>query len=336
MVNFPVSESTAHPWAAVLDHALAATDVSFVLTDATAPGAPIVWVNDAFTRTTGYLREEVLGHSPRLLQGPGTDPDAVRALAEATGTGRPTTVTLLNYRRDGRPFWNQMSVSPVHDDEGRLTHWLGVQVDVTERVEEQERQNRAVLAERRRGTGLELVAQVSDLLADLDDPHTLRDIADLLMHDVVTWAGFFLDDGGLRPAEGVDLIEGPTSHRRRHGPPPQSTVHQQALGLADAGAAVEAPADPVQLLLEGAVEGPVQLDVTRAGVDPRTAAGWLAAHLRPVLADLPGSPTTVTVLPVSGRRRALGVLAAVVAPPRRHPRGAPAQHAPHHRAPNRL
>ncbi len=329
MVNFPASDSRpvggSHGGSVVgavggeglLGRALAATDVSFVVTDALAPGEPIVWVNDAFTRTTGYPRDEVLGRSPRLLQGPGTDPEAAQALADATAAGRSTTVTLLHYRRDGRPFWNQMSVSPVHDDDGRLTHWLGIQVDVTGRVEEEERQTRVALAERRRGAGLGLVAQVSDLLADLDDPHTLRDIADLLMHHVVAWAGFFLDDGGLRVAESVDLTEGPTSHRRRHGPSPARTVHQEALELESAGAAVEAPPDPVQQVLDGTVEGPVEVDLARAGPDARTAAGWLAHHLGPVLGALPGAPTTVTVLPVPGRRRALGVLVAVVAPPLR-------------------
>ena len=317
MVNFAASDSPPHPWGDLLDRALAATDVSFMVTDACAPGDPIVWVNEGFTRTTGYAQHEVLGRGADLLHGPGTDAAAVRNLADAMAGGRPSTVTLLSYRRDGTAFWNQMSVSPVRDDAGRPTHWLAVQVDVTERVEEQERQARAAVAERRRGAGLGLVAQVSDLLADLDDPHTLRDIADLLMHDVVAWAGFFLDDGGLRVAEGVDLLAGPTSHRRRHGPAPARTVHQQTLDLADAGAAVEAAPDPVQQLLDGTVDGPVTLDVTRAGADPRTAAGWLAEHLRPILAGLPGSPTTVSVLPVPGRRRALGVLVAVLAPPLR-------------------
>jgi PAS domain S-box-containing protein len=301
--------------AELLGRGLAATDVSVVVTDARAPGEPIVWVIDAFARITGYAREEVLGRSARLLQGPGTDPDAARVLADGTAAGRAVTVTVLHYRRDGRPFWNQTSVSPIHDDDGRLTHSLGILVDVTGQVEAGERHHRAAAAERRRGTGLGLVAQVSDLLADLDDPHTLRDIADLLMHRVVAWAGFFLDDGGLRVAEGVDLTDGPTSHRRRHGPAPERTVHQQALELESAGAAVEAPPDPVQRLLDGTVEGPVDVDLARAGPDTRTAAGWLAHHLGPVLAGLPGAPTTVTVLPVPGRRRALGVLVVVLAPP---------------------
>ncbi|WP_298458567.1 SpoIIE family protein phosphatase [uncultured Cellulomonas sp.] len=313
MVNSLTPDLPPTSMAQLLDRALQATDLAVVITDARAPGQPIVWVNDAFIAATGYTRAEVLGRNPRILQGPATDVAHARRLAQAVAEERAARVTLVNYRRDGGAFWSQVSISPVRDDAGRLTHWVGVQQDVSETVARREEGTRAVLAERRRGAGLGVVARVSDLLADLDEPHALRHIADLLMRDVVAWAGFFLDDNGLRPVDGIDLSTTHTGRRHRHGPPPQMTVHQQALELADAGAAVEAPPDPVQRLLDGTVDGPVELDLAADEGGPRTAGGWLVGYLRRELATLPHPPGTVTVLPVQGRSRVLGVLVAVPA-----------------------
>ena len=132
MVNSPGPDQPSDLLAGVRDRALQATDVSFVITDATRPDSPIVWVNDAFTRTTGYTVEEVIGRNPNVLHGPGTDRVAAARLGDAVRAGRAATVTVLNYRRDGSPFWNQVSVSPVPDDHGTVTHWVGIQVDVTD------------------------------------------------------------------------------------------------------------------------------------------------------------------------------------------------------------
>jgi diguanylate cyclase (GGDEF)-like protein/PAS domain S-box-containing protein len=121
--------------------ALAATTNGIVISDADASGDyPIRYVNAGFERVTGYSAEDILGRNCRILQGPGTDPAAIAELRAALAGERPTTVTLLNYRSDGRPFWNEISLSPVRDG-GRMTHVIGVQTDVTERrlAEEQVR-----------------------------------------------------------------------------------------------------------------------------------------------------------------------------------------------------
>src|SRR5262245_20535071 len=98
---------------------------------------------------TGYPAGEAVGRNARFLQGPGTDDDAVGELREALRAGRGCTVTLLNHRRDGSTFWNELTVSPVLGDDGKLTHYVGVQTDVTERVLAQSERERLLKAEQR-------------------------------------------------------------------------------------------------------------------------------------------------------------------------------------------
>ena len=113
------------------DRAVLATDVSFTISDPGLPDNPLVWVNPAFTRITGYTFEEAAGHNCRFLQGPATDRAVVTAMRDALGAQRSITVTVLNYRKDGTAFWNEVSMSPVFDGTGTLTNFVGVQADVT-------------------------------------------------------------------------------------------------------------------------------------------------------------------------------------------------------------
>ncbi|NHC46759.1 diguanylate cyclase domain-containing protein [Motilibacter aurantiacus] len=110
-----------------------------VIADARQRDLPLVYVNSAFLAMTGYVPEEVLGRNCRILQGPLTDRTQVRPIARQLAAGRPVRATLLNYRRDGSTFWNEITISPVRDPDGALTHFIGNQVDVSERVEREER-----------------------------------------------------------------------------------------------------------------------------------------------------------------------------------------------------
>ncbi|MBB4636680.1 PAS domain S-box protein [Longimicrobium terrae] len=114
------------------DRAIAAITEGVLITDPHQPDDPIVYVNPAFEELTGYPASEALGRNCRFLQGPDTDPAAVDVLRAAIAEERSATVDLLNYRRDGTPFWNRLSISPVREPGGRLTHFVGVQRDVTE------------------------------------------------------------------------------------------------------------------------------------------------------------------------------------------------------------
>jgi PAS domain S-box-containing protein len=84
---------------------------------------------------TGYPAREVLGRNCRFLQGADTEPADVAAMSSGLARGEEVRTVVRNYRRDGRPFWNELHISAVHDDSGLLTHFIGYQVDVSERVE---------------------------------------------------------------------------------------------------------------------------------------------------------------------------------------------------------
>jgi two-component system cell cycle sensor histidine kinase/response regulator CckA len=117
----------------VRDRAVRATSQGIVITDSTLPDHPIIYANPGFEALTGYSSADAHGRNCRFLQGPDTDPQAVSAFREAIAEGRELTVELLNYRKDGTTFWNEVSLSPVRDDANRITNYVGVQVDVTQR-----------------------------------------------------------------------------------------------------------------------------------------------------------------------------------------------------------
>lgn len=119
--------------ARLLMRGIAATTSGLSITDATTPDHPIVYVNQAFEHITGYKAAEVMGRNCRFLQGENTDPRATRVLREGIRNQESVQVEILNYRKNGTPFWNELSVSPVYDEIGRLTHYVGVQTDITER-----------------------------------------------------------------------------------------------------------------------------------------------------------------------------------------------------------
>ena len=114
------------------DRALSATAEGVTIADARLHDNPIIYANAGFQRLTGYSVEEVLGRNCRFLQGPDTDHDTLERLRLALHQKRACTVQLLNYRKDGTSFWNRLSITPVHDASGNVTHFIGVQSDVTE------------------------------------------------------------------------------------------------------------------------------------------------------------------------------------------------------------
>src|SRR3954471_9920682 len=106
-----------------------------VAVDARAEDLPISWVSPGFELLTGYGAGEVLGRNPRLLQGPDTDPRAISLLTEAIAAGRDAYVTLLNYRADGTPFWNEVAIAPQRDaGSGEILRRIGPPRDVTDRM----------------------------------------------------------------------------------------------------------------------------------------------------------------------------------------------------------
>ncbi len=123
-----------------------ATDVAaegIIITDATHPKNPIIYVNQGFVHLTGYEREEILGKNCRFLQGDETDPNMLNEIRQAIREERECLVELINYDKNGRKFWNRLSISPIKDQSGKTSHFVGVQSDITELKETKTRLEQA-------------------------------------------------------------------------------------------------------------------------------------------------------------------------------------------------
>lgn len=144
----------------LLESVLAFANDAVLITEAEPleqPGPRILYANAAFTATTGYTLEDVLGRSPRLLQGPRTDRRTLDHLKACFQAWKPVQVELVNYRKDGSEFWVEMSIAPVADASGWYTHWISIQRDITERKQ------LAFHLERDRSRVLELAARNAPL-----------------------------------------------------------------------------------------------------------------------------------------------------------------------------
>jgi PAS domain S-box-containing protein len=114
------------------------TRMPMLVTDPGQPDNPIILANQAFLDLSGYSSEEVVGRNCRFLQGPSTDPRQLAKMREAIAEEREITVELRNYRKDGSAFWNELLISPVHDDDGRLLYFFASQKDISKRRQAQE------------------------------------------------------------------------------------------------------------------------------------------------------------------------------------------------------
>lgn len=192
----------------VRDRAVVAAGLSFTISDPRLPDNPLVFVNPAFERTTGYDRADVLGRNCRFLQGPDTDPADVQQIREALDGQQHRSVTLLNYRKDGTAFWNEVSLSPVYDADGTLTHFVGIQADVTSRVLIEQERERHLTAERAARTEAEraqrrlaLLAEATSMLAaTLDVDESLDRLTSLVVPLMADWCTVHLlsADGGVQ------------------------------------------------------------------------------------------------------------------------------------------
>lgn len=113
------------------ERALDGATVGITIADATDPNVPLVYANDEFCEITGYTVEEALGRNCRYLQGEETDPETIERIREALRTETSVSVDIRNYRKSGEPFWNSLEITPITDETGAVTHYLGFQRDVT-------------------------------------------------------------------------------------------------------------------------------------------------------------------------------------------------------------
>jgi PAS domain S-box-containing protein len=122
----------------LLVKALDASQSGIILTDNEQPDNPIIYCNAGFTNMTGYTRQEIIGHNCRFLQKDERDIQKRQVLRNAIEKGEDCRIEIRNYRKDGMIFWNELYMSPIKNQEGKVTHFIGVQNDITRRVRAEE------------------------------------------------------------------------------------------------------------------------------------------------------------------------------------------------------
>lgn len=164
----------------LLESVITNTSDAILITEASPidlPGPRIVFANEAFSSMTGYKASEVLGKNPRMLQGPDSDPKVIAKIRASLEKWEPVEVEIINYRKDGQPFWSNFSIIPIADEKGWYTHWISVQRNVTARKEAEAAQKRLNEELMKQNYGLEqfsyitshnLRAPVANLLSILD------------------------------------------------------------------------------------------------------------------------------------------------------------------------
>ena len=147
--------------------------IGITVADATEPDMPLVYVNAAFERITGYTPEYAVGRNCRFLQGEATREEPVAEMRAAIEAGEATSVELRNYRRDGELFWNEVTIAPLRDDSGAITHYVGFQRDVTRRKRaERAATERAARIERERSAQERLIERLDGVVADVTEAVT--------------------------------------------------------------------------------------------------------------------------------------------------------------------
>nr|AML79315.1 putative LOV domain-containing protein [Chelidonium majus] len=118
-----------------LKDALASLQQTFVVSDASRPDCPIIYASSGFFTMTGYSSSEVVGRNCRFLQGPDTDQNEVKKIRDCVKAGKSYCGRLLNYKKDGKPFWNLLTVTPIKDENGKVIKFIGMQVEVSKYTE---------------------------------------------------------------------------------------------------------------------------------------------------------------------------------------------------------
>ncbi|MFC7211323.1 bacterio-opsin activator domain-containing protein [Natronoarchaeum sp. GCM10025321] len=159
--------------------------IGMTMSDPSLSGNPLVFVNEAWSELTGYDEEHMLGRNPRILQGPETDPKTVEKLSNAIAEEEPVTVEIRNYRSDGTPFWNQLTVAPIHDDDGEVVHYVGFQNDITDRkTAERLAEERAEKLATERTVLQRVITRVNGLLSEISRILVEENEREIIMQEV--------------------------------------------------------------------------------------------------------------------------------------------------------
>jgi len=181
--------------------------VGITIADATEPDMPLVYVNAAFERITGYSPAYAVGRNCRFLQGEATRKEPIAEMRAAIEAGEATSVELRNYRRDGSLFWNEVTIAPLRNAAGDITHYVGFQHEVTRRKQaERAATERAARIERERSAQERLLQRLDGVVADVTEVVTRAESRNELERAVVgsiegTYAGAWI--GTYDPADEV-------------------------------------------------------------------------------------------------------------------------------------
>ena len=160
------------------------------------PDGTVVAANAAFTTITGYSEAEILGRDSRLLHGPDTDSASITGIDRARETNTPFAGEILSYRKDGTPFWNEITLSPARDTQGRLTHFIWVIRDITDRLRI-EREKTEIEHQLRQSQKLEAIGQLSGGVA-----HDFNNLLTAILGNAS-----LLQDEAQTPRERQDLLD---------------------------------------------------------------------------------------------------------------------------------
>jgi PAS domain S-box-containing protein len=182
--------------------AMEKADISFCLTDPKQPDNPIVYVNQGFEELTGYDEEEAVGKNCRFLQGEDTDPKNVAKLREAVEKDEPADVEILNYKKDGTPFWNRIYISPIYED-GEVVQYVGSQRDVTDTKKREKSLKKA-------NARLNGLNEGVDAMASGASRQKVREAAVKTVENVASEVEYYVwdsDTGKLGTVSGTDMPE---------------------------------------------------------------------------------------------------------------------------------
>jgi PAS domain S-box-containing protein len=273
--------------------------VGISIADATEPDSPLVYVNEAFTDLTGYDRAAAIGENCRFLQGPGTDDAAVDVVRGAIEHEETRTTELLNYRADGTPFWNELTVTPVVDAAGETTHFIGIQRDVTSR----KRRERLIgvlnrLLRHNLRNDMTVVAGLGETIAAAADGEVAAHAETVIetAHDLVAVSEkaqvvetALRDDPAPRPRDVVGVVEETVADLRTAHP--GARIRTAVPGEQRAVATARLRAVLVELV-DNAVAAGAEA-VTVAVVEPDDDEGRVRVEVRDDGPGLPGSEVRV-------------------------------------------
>ncbi|NEP60573.1 MAG: response regulator [Symploca sp. SIO2G7] len=214
----------------LLERAIAASSNGIVITDAKKPDNPVIYVNPGFEQITGYRKEDIIGKNCRFLQGNDSIQPAIEELRQALKEKRACDVRLRNYRQDGTLFWNDFSISPVRDTGGNLTHYIGVQRDITELKQAEEALHKSEAQFRDKAQELEYtLEQLKSTQAQLVQKAKMASLGQLLAgvaHEINNPVGFIYSN--IEPAMGyVKELLRLISLYQKSNPTPSTEIKNQ-------------------------------------------------------------------------------------------------------------